>query len=72
MTTTEKLPPRARLIFFTGALRELDQLSGLLDDISFEAGIEPPGHVVHYISGRREQLAASLARLRAEINPPEA
>lgn len=70
MTETRTLSPQTKLVFFTGALRELDQLSGLLDDIACEAGIEPGGHVTHYISSRREQLHACLARLQAEINPP--
>ncbi|SDD81516.1 hypothetical protein [Desulfuromonas thiophila] len=70
MTETRTLSPQTKLVFFTGALRELDQLTALMDDVYFEAGIEPPGHLACYISGRSEELTAHISRLRAEINPP--
>ncbi|WP_282753951.1 hypothetical protein [Desulfuromonas thiophila] len=70
MTDNGRIPPHARLLFSQGALRELEQLTALMDDVYFEAGIEPPGHLACYISGRSEELTAHISRLQAEINPP--
>ena len=71
MNNNAETTPETRLAFFTGALRELNELAETLEEFHDETGLEVPGPLAHYLGGRRKQLAANIARLKTEIAPDE-
>ena len=53
------------LIARLAQVQELDRLADLLGEIHDDTGEAVPDWLVHYIGGRREHLAAGIARLKA-------